>query len=74
MPRTVLTIRRSSTGKWYVTFSCEVESQRLPVSDKVVGIDVGLHTFAMLSDGTATRPGPGSLPCSLTKLQTLAGE
>jgi len=50
-PKTA-TIRRSSTGKWYVTFSCEVEPQLLPASDKAVGIDVGLHTFAMLPDGT----------------------
>lgn len=50
-PKTA-TIRRSSTGKWYVSFSCEVEPQRLPASDNAVGIDVGLHTFATLSDGT----------------------
>lgn len=47
-----LTIRRSSTGKWYVSFSCEVEPQRLPELPTQVGIDVGLNTFATLSDGT----------------------
>ncbi|MHB8084304.1 MAG: RNA-guided endonuclease InsQ/TnpB family protein [Dehalococcoidia bacterium] len=50
-PKTA-TIRRSSTGKWYVTFACEIETQHLPVTNSAVGIDVGLHTFAMLSDGT----------------------
>jgi putative transposase len=50
-PKTA-TIRRSATGKWYITFSCEVETQHLPITKTVVGIDVGLHTFAMLSDGT----------------------
>lgn len=50
-PKTA-TIRRSSTGKWYVTFSCEVETQHLSTTNAAVGIDVGLHTFAMLSDGT----------------------
>jgi len=40
-----LTIRRSSTNKWYVCFSCEIENV-LPPTDKVVGIDVGLTTFA----------------------------
>jgi putative transposase len=50
-PKTA-TIRRSSTGKWYVTFSCEVETLHLPASNKAVGIDVGLHTFAALSDET----------------------
>src|SRR5256885_15726485 len=37
-----LTIRRSSTGKWYACFSCEVEPDRLPELASQVGIDVGL--------------------------------
>src|SRR5436309_12182434 len=45
------TIRRSSTGKWYVSFSCEIEPERLPENTDAVGIDVGLKTFATLSDG-----------------------
>jgi putative transposase len=46
------TILRNSTGKWFVCFSCdEVEPQVLPQSDKQVGIDVGLKTFAYLSTG-----------------------
>jgi putative transposase len=46
------TIQRSSTGKWYVCFSVEGEPERLPESHEQVGIDVGLKTFATLSDGT----------------------
>ncbi len=47
------TIKRSSTGKWYATFVCEVEAPKLlPVSTKQVGVDVGLTTFATLSDKT----------------------
>src|SRR2546421_7846170 len=46
------TIHRSSTGKWYASFSCEVEPERLPESPEQVGIDVGLKTFATLSDGS----------------------
>jgi putative transposase len=46
------TIRRSSTGKWYVCFAVEVEPLRLPEVPSQVGIDVGLKTFATLSDGT----------------------
>ena len=46
------TIHRTSTGKWYVSFSCEVEPERLPERSSQVGIDVGLQTFATLSDGT----------------------
>jgi putative transposase len=45
------TISRSSTGKWYACFSCEVEPERLPENTKSVGIDVGLKTFATFSDG-----------------------
>ena len=45
-----LTIRRTN-DKWYACFSCEVEPDPLPVSGKVVGIDVGLSSFATLSTG-----------------------
>lgn len=45
------TIRRSSTGKWFATFSCEIEAQPLPESFEQVGIDVGLTSFATLSTG-----------------------
>ena len=44
-------IRRSSTGKWYVSFSCQVVAVPLPESAEVVGIDVGLTHFAALSTG-----------------------
>ncbi len=49
-PKTVC-IRRSSTGKWYVTIACEWQPTALPVSCEQVGIDVGLKTFATLSTG-----------------------
>jgi putative transposase len=50
-PKTA-TISRSSTGKWYVCFSCEcAEPSPLPAIGQPVGIDVGLKTFATLSDG-----------------------
>jgi putative transposase len=46
------TISRSSTGKWYVCFSCEcAEPAPLPDTGAHVGIDVGLKTFATLSTG-----------------------
>jgi len=50
IPKT-LTIRRDMLGQWYACFSCIVEPEPLPVTDKVVGIDVGLTHFATLSDG-----------------------
>jgi len=44
------TLRRSSTGKWYVSFSVECEPEPLPETPTQVGIDVGLKTFATLSN------------------------
>ncbi|MGH7486476.1 MAG: RNA-guided endonuclease InsQ/TnpB family protein, partial [bacterium] len=49
-PKTA-TIRRTPTGKWFVTISCEWEPTPLPPTENSVGIDVGLTTFATLSDG-----------------------
>lgn len=45
-----VTIQRS-VGKWYACFSCEVEPEPLPVSSEMVGVDLGLKTFAALSNG-----------------------
>ncbi|HEU5378966.1 MAG TPA: transposase [Ktedonobacteraceae bacterium] len=45
------TISKGRTGKWYACFSCEGEPERLPENAERVGIDVGLKTFATLSDG-----------------------
>lgn len=44
------TVRRINS-KWFVCFSCEVEPELLPLSTEEVGIDVGLKTFASLSNG-----------------------
>ncbi|HMA36693.1 MAG TPA: transposase, partial [Chloroflexia bacterium] len=51
-PKTV-TVSRSATGKWYVSIVCEWEPTVLPASEENVGLDVGLHTFATLSNGEA---------------------
>ncbi|MFN8374660.1 MAG: transposase [Anaerolineae bacterium] len=45
-----VTVRRSA-GKWYACFNVEAETQHLPVSDNIVGVDLGLKTFAVLSNG-----------------------
>ena len=45
------TIQRSSTGKWYACFSCETKPKPLRKVKKVVGIDMGLFSFATLSTG-----------------------
>jgi putative transposase len=46
-----VSIKREA-GYWYALFSCEVEPSPLPASDESVGIDMGLTTFAVLSDGS----------------------
>ncbi|PKL78980.1 MAG: transposase [Candidatus Melainabacteria bacterium HGW-Melainabacteria-1] len=46
-----VTIKREA-GKWYVCFSVIAATYRLKFTPKAVGIDVGLESFAVLSDGT----------------------
>ncbi|HZR41387.1 MAG TPA: transposase [Ktedonobacteraceae bacterium] len=46
-----LTIKREGEH-WYAIFSCEVETEKLPVSYEDAGIDLGITHFAALSDGT----------------------
>ncbi|MGH9837684.1 MAG: RNA-guided endonuclease InsQ/TnpB family protein [Blastocatellia bacterium] len=48
--KTVTILRE--VDNYYACFSCEVEAQPLPPLESVIGIDVGLTTFAVLSDGT----------------------
>jgi putative transposase len=46
-----ITIRRTN-DKWYACFSCDnVQEKHLPYSDKVVGLDVGIKSFLVDSDG-----------------------
>lgn len=45
---------KREAGRWLVCFSVEMpDPEPLPGCDLAVGIDVGLTTFAVLSDGTA---------------------
>lgn len=37
---------------WYLSVACEVETTPMPANDNAVGIDLGISTFAALSDGT----------------------
>jgi putative transposase len=47
-----LTLCRDRLGRWYAAFSVDVEPLPLPPSPLVAGVDVGLTTFAKLSDDT----------------------
>jgi len=47
-----ITIRRSSTGKWLVAFSCDdVPAKKVPETNACVGIDVGIKSFCVDSNG-----------------------
>lgn len=47
-----VTIRRTLSGKWYATFSCDnVPSKPLPKTGKSIGIDVGCESFLTTSEG-----------------------
>lgn len=38
-------------GAWYACIACEITPRSLPQSNQEIGIDVGLKSFAVLSDG-----------------------
>jgi len=46
-----LTVKRNPSGRWYACFSCMVEAQPKEKPFEDVGIDLGLHSYAVLSDG-----------------------
>jgi putative transposase len=45
------TVRKTATGKWFVSFSCEVEQTILPENISSIGVDAGLTSFITLSNG-----------------------
>jgi putative transposase len=46
-----ITVRRTATGKWYTSLLTDAISDKLEPCDMAVGIDVGILSFAMLSNG-----------------------
>jgi len=48
-----LTISKTPSGKYYASFDCEVaELEPLPPNDNIIGIDLGVKSLMVLSDGT----------------------
>ena len=46
-------VSKEHSGEYYASVLCEIEQpESLPVTDKVVGIDLGLHDIIVCSDGT----------------------
>ena len=46
------TIRRNSSGKYFVSLATQSEVKEWPKTNSSIGIDVGLKDFAILSNGT----------------------
>ena len=46
-----VTVSKSASGKYFVSFMCEVEQSLMPMTGKVVGIDVGIKDVVVTSDG-----------------------
>jgi putative transposase len=67
-----ITLRRASTGKMFVSIIAEVSSNPAPFKDgSVIGVDVGLESFATLSNGEkiANPRFFRNEECELTKVQ-----
>jgi len=61
-PIKTLTIRRTATGKWYACSSVEYEPTPAREKGTVVGVDVGLESFATLSNERRPRTHDFSAP------------
>jgi putative transposase len=48
-----VTVIRDASGRYFASFVVQPDDQPLPEVDSEVGIDLGLSTFAVLSDGKA---------------------
>lgn len=61
------TVSKTKSGKYFVSIQCEMEvDDPKPVNDKGVGIDLGIKTFAVLSEGP-----PVETPSYLRKSERL---
>ena len=67
-------VSKTATGKYYISILVEVSDEQLPkkpcCENQAVGIDLGIKTFATLSDGTEIQ-NPKILRKSITKLKKL---
>ena len=47
-----VTVIKDSANRYFLSFVVEIQPEILPPTDDSVGIDLGIKTFATLSDGT----------------------
>lgn len=45
------TLSKNAIGEWYVIFSCETNSKYLPAKKNAIALDVGIESFATMSNG-----------------------
>ena len=45
------TVSKTASGKYFVSFACEVEQVLMPMTGKIVGIDVGIKDVVVTSNG-----------------------
>lgn len=64
------TVIKDASGRYFVSFVCEVEIQPLPQCPNTVGLDLGIKTFATLSTGEKV-DAPKPLKAALKKLKRL---
>ena len=65
------TVSRSASGKYFVALCCtDVETTSLPATGAVIGLDLGIKSFAVSSDGVEY-PNPKYLAKSQKKLAKL---
>lgn len=64
------TVIKDAAGRYFISFVCEVDLAGLPASPNSVGVDLGIKTFATLSDGEKI-DAPKPLKTALKKLKRL---
>ena len=47
----MVTVSKSASGKYLVGFMCEAEQALMPITGKIVGIDVGIKDVVVTSAG-----------------------
>ena len=45
------TIKKTASGEWDISLSCEVKAMPLEPKAEAIAVDVGIESFATLSDG-----------------------
>ncbi|NEP82601.1 MAG: IS200/IS605 family element transposase accessory protein TnpB, partial [Okeania sp. SIO3B3] len=66
-----VTVIKDSANRYFLSFVVEIQPEILPKTDKSVGIDLGISTFATLSDGTKV-DAPKPLKKRINKLRKLS--